>query len=691
MKKTGYRKTIAGKVSQKIFFILIFLCICLSAGIQNAFNRELSAAEVLYMQEVIARISAEVNGELNHYIDATVTTAKSHTIQDYLLNVEEGIQEDDEIFLEKGNALTDFQKIKGYDYALEEIQGIHKVLGDSVLYVVVCSIDRDNFFNSGSLEGSADFSLKDRPFYEAYTTQKTYITDPYEEVLTGLTIITIAEPIFDENGRVIGIFLIQLSLDNLGNMVTSSTFGETGASMLMDRNNNIIAYNNPEVVGMNVSQLNFSGDITTKELENPTGIIDEYDFGGAKRTGGIVTISELSGWKILLAMDSSEFKSNISVVALRLNFALVLCVIGASIACAVIVYRSLAPMKKLGEFMEELSQGKLGGQVDYDEENEIGKLAQLMNQMATNLASYINMVDIALISLGKGDLTPPENVVFHGDFLKLETSLSTFAERMSASLTEIKVSMEQMTQGSEQVSTGAQLLSSGSSEQTSSVEGLNHLIQSINESIVITAKNSSSVTSDAEHISNNLLISNEKMQQLVISIQDIRAMSDEVKRIIKSIEDVAFQTNILSLNASVEAARAGTAGRGFAVVADQVRILSASTAEAAEQTTKIINDIANAIEIGTELAQTTSKELQSVVDEVDVFVGNISNISLSAQGQADAIAEINQGIDDITKVVTQNSAISQESAASSEELSSQATQIYELVNRYKLTEKNKFS
>lgn len=786
VKRKQKAKSIASKVSLHILGILTLMSICLSLGIQNAFYRELSLAEEQYMIEVISRISTEVNMELNHYIDAAASVAKSQSIKEYLENVEQGIlavpeetweqeglteeyldeyveeyfeeeylpeeeleeevaQEEasptpdlpvpevseeiweEEVYQEQeqessslsyeetetweaetlgevtreGEELVEaytatllhdgyeFSQISGYDTALTELQEVANLLGDSVLYVVLCSIAQDDFFNSEALEGGDGYTLSTRPFYTAYTTQSRYITDPYLEVLTGKQIITIAEPIFNSEGRVTGLLLVQLALDKLNYIVTSATFGETGASMLIDRNNDIIAYSNSQVVGMNIRDLDYSGSVADQELANPSGIIDEYSFAGAKRTGGIVTVSELSGWKLLLAMDSTEFKSNISKVTLRLNIALILAILLCSGLCARSVYKHLAPMKQLEQFMKELAEGNLSGNVDYNEPNEIGSLAIHMNHTATSLNNYILMIDKALSNLSAGDLTRPEGIAFQGDFKILEESISGFAQRLSDSFVELKVAMTQMTLGSEQVADGAQLLASGSFEQTQSIEQLNNLISTINETIVLTAQNSSSVTGDARNISENLVKSNVKMQELAVSVQDIRAMSDEVKRIIKTIEEVAFQTNILSLNASVEAARAGSAGRGFAVVADQVRLLSAQTAEAAEETTKIINDIATAIESGTDLAESTSHDLQSVVDEVDIFVENISNISLSAQDQADAIGEIHRGVDEITQVVVQNSAISEESAASSEELSAQSNQMLEMVQHYKLIEKEK--
>lgn len=709
-KNTKY-KPIATKVTQQIFIILILLCICFSFGVKNAFYREISAVESQYMAEVIARISAEVNGELNHYLDAVAGSAKSPTIKTYLDNVENNVRIDD---IEKAEVLAlavtndafevetesvvtpvaveeedefQFHLIDGYETTLLDIQQVADTLGDSVLFVALCSIYEDNFFNSAEMTGGADFTLTNLLFYEAYTSKSTYITEPYEEVLTGITIVTIAEPIMNDDGRITGLLLVQLSLDKMSSIVLSSTFGETGAAMLMDRNNAIMAYTNPAVVGMNVADLSYSGDVAERELANPTGVIAEYELGGATRIGGIVEVSELSGWKLLLAMDSSELNGSIAKVVLRINIALTLAVVFCCVLCSRSIYLCLAPMKQLEAFMEQLAEGNLGAVLECDEPNEIGQLAKYMNATATSLNAYIGMIDKAMKALGRGDLTRPDGIDFRGDFKNIEESIEYFAFNLSDSIREIRLAAVQMNQGAEQVASGSQQISNGATEQTTSVDALHTLIEGINDSITVNAQNSSTVATDAQHISENLVQSNQKMQELAVSVRDIRSMSDEVKQIIRTIEEVAFQTNILSLNAAVEAARAGEAGKGFAIVAEEVHLLSAKTTEAAEETTKIINDIANAIETGVSLAQETSQELQVVVDDVDVFVGNISTISLSTQNQADAIAEINRGIETISNVVVQNSAVSEESAASSEELSTQTTQMLSLVESYKLVDR----
>ena len=164
----------------------------------------------------------------------------------------------------------------------------------------------------------------------------------------------------------------------------------------------------------------------------------------------------------------------------------------------------------------------------------------------------------------------------------------------------------------------------------------------------------------------------------------ISAKSDEIGKIIKTIEDIAFQTNILALNAAVEAARAGSAGKGFAVVADEVRNLASKSADAAQNTTVLIEDTVNAVSAGTLIANATAQSLAHVVDEAKEVVDLINEIASASDEQAEYINELMNVLNEIADVVQTNAATSQESADASEELSHQADMLKSLISQFKL-------
>lgn len=273
---------------------------------------------------------------------------------------------------------------------------------------------------------------------------------------------------------------------------------------------------------------------------------------------------------------------------------------------------------------------------------------------------------------------------YTGGFHPLLVSFRGIADKLNDTMQQINQSSTQVASGSQQVASGSQALSQGATEQASSVQELASTINEISNRIKQNADNAQNANEKAGSISTEMNVSNEKMHQMIQAMEDITSCSNEIGKIIKTIEDIAFQTNILALNAAVEAARAGTAGKGFAVVADEVRNLASKSADASKDTSALIENSLKAVENGTRIADETAKSLYQAVNDVNEMAGIIGQISQASIAQADSIAQITIGVDQISSVVQTNSATAQESAAASEELSSQSQLMKNLVGRFKL-------
>ncbi len=385
----------------------------------------------------------------------------------------------------------------------------------------------------------------------------------------------------------------------------------------------------------------------------------------------------------------SQREAEADKTANELMVVVLLVLIGAvalTIIATLLITKSITtPIKELEHVADEMSQGRLGTQIKYQSKDELGKLADSMRYAMGMIKTYVSDITYAMNEFSHNSfvLRPPTQK-FIGDFEPIEASIVKVATDMSDTLSQIRVAANQVSSGADQVSSGAQALAQGATEQASSVEELSASISEISHQVNQNAQNSVSANDMALQATTAITNSNEQMQKLMVAMDSINSKSHEISKIIKTIEDIAFQTNILALNAAVEAARAGSAGKGFAVVADEVRNLSGKSAEAAKNTTALIEDSVTAIADGVKLADITAKELLGAVDSVRETTSIISDITKASSDQAASISQVTIGVDQISAVVQTNSATSEQSAAASEELSSQATLLNDLISKFKL-------
>lgn len=337
---------------------------------------------------------------------------------------------------------------------------------------------------------------------------------------------------------------------------------------------------------------------------------------------------------------------------------------------------------------KKMTAGDFDINITYESKDEIGVLCKSIKSFAEGSSSLIEDIDYISGELADGNLTVqsrcPEAYV--GAFSTILTSLESLTDRLNEILSKINVSADQVSAGSEQVAGGAQALSQGATEQASSVEELAATIHIISDQISDNASNAQEANGRTEVVVNEMNQANDKMKELVGAMGEISASSDETQKIINTIEDIAFQTNILALNAAVEAARAGAAGKGFAVVADEVRNLAGKSAEAAKNTTALIENTVSCINKGNTLVTDVAGKMSNAMAATTVVADLNVKISDASRQAADSITQVTVGIEQISSVVQTNSATAEESAAASEELSGQASMLKDMVSDFKIRE-----
>ena len=358
------------------------------------------------------------------------------------------------------------------------------------------------------------------------------------------------------------------------------------------------------------------------------------------------------------------------------------------LACVLLIGYFLKPLQKVAEAGEKLSAGDFSVDLSYKSQDEIGKLMHSMGDVVSRIRSIIGDLSEKLNQLAQGNFNVEMNNAeyYSGAYRPLFDSIHNISADLSGTMAEIQQSAIRVNSGAEQVSSGAQGLSQGATEQASSIEELSATVNDISEHIKKTAENTRLANAEAQNAGKEVSNSDKQMQQMKAAMENINEKSGEISKIIKTIDDIAFQTNILALNAAIEAARAGVAGKGFAVVAGEVGNLAQKSANAAKNTTLLIEETLQAVEQGTVLADSTAESLHRVVTGAGKVTELVKRIAEAAVEQSKAVEQVSVGINQISSVIQSNTATAEESAAASEELSGQSNILSDLVGRFRLQE-----
>lgn len=344
----------------------------------------------------------------------------------------------------------------------------------------------------------------------------------------------------------------------------------------------------------------------------------------------------------------------------------------------------IAPIIEASSVLGELEKGNLQVSVNGNYKGEHAIIKDALNKTVYNLKTYINEISKVLNQMSDGNLDITVSNEFKGDFVEIKDSLNNILSVFNDVLNRMRDAALQVSAGSKQIADSSQMLSQSTTEQASSVEELTAVMNVIAEQTKNNAINAKEASELAMSVKEDAVDGNVQMKDMLKSMDEIASASTNISKIIKVIDEIAFQTNILALNAAVEAARAGQHGKGFAVVADEVRSLAGRSAQAAKETTVLIEGTVKKTENGMNIAKDTAAALTKIVDGVTKAADIVGEIAASSNEQATGISQVNQGVLQISQVVQTNSATSQQSAASSQELSSQADTLNEMVSKFRV-------
>lgn len=654
-KKSKKARTIRGKLVTAIFIACLVLLTISGVVISSSVRSEYESTKQELLLEKAMRVSGEANEFFERYTVLAEMVSNNTTVQNYLISTQNG---------------TSVTTNKDFANVIAILKDAQKGYDGVVSSVYVAEESPSSYVTSSKTVVKEDIDLTQKAYYRTLQDGLKHVSEIYKDSNTGSMAVTLSVPV-NVNGQVIGEVCVDILIDKLEQI--------TG-------DNNIAYSKDADKLLKNVTEVGFDEKLVSAIRESNTELI-EYEENGEKHVGSLDVIGD-TGWKLVSSMSEKEFSRATEDLSNKVIFIFLIVGILLLTLIFILITKMTKPIVQIQRVTDKLANGDLDVEINVSSNDEVGKLAESISSLTDRLKKYIDYIDESsevLNQFANGDIRLNLKYEYTGEFEKLKNALINVSEMQKQVIGEIKESSEAINSGAEQIASGASATSQGATEQASSIEELSASIIVLADGVKNTADEAKDAGNKSLEASEKVENGNAKMQELLIAINEISKTSGQIGKIIKVIDDIAFQTNILALNAAVEAARAGAAGKGFAVVADEVRNLAGKSAEAAKETTDLIENSLSAISNGTTLAKETGKYLEEVVvatEEASRLIGNIVDM---ANDGAVAIEQIKIGVEQVSSVVQENAASAEESAANSVELASQVERLNELIKKFILS------
>ena len=555
-----------------------------------------------------------------------------------------------------------------------------------------------------SIFDGTDYS--DREYVKQALQGNIYVSEPLVSKITGELSIIAAAPLYSDGiygSSIVGVVYFVPEETFLNDIVSSIRIGENSHAYMINKSGSTIADTTLDTITVQNIESEAKDNSSLKELaaihgkmrqgENGFGsyTTTETESENAKEQKMFIAyapVPDTDGWSIAVTAPRLNYLAA-TYKAMAINIAVIVASVLISMITALLLANNIGnPMKACARRMQLLVEGDLETPVPVvRNKDETGMLTASAASLVDGLGLVIHDISYLLTELANRnlDIHTKHEEIYAGSFQNILQSMRHMKTQLNDIMHQVSHSASQVSAASSQLSASAQTLSEGTARQAGSVQQLAERMNIISNDVKDTASEALEVRSQTHHAGEAVSLCSSQMQNLMAAMDKIKTSSDEIEKILKTIEDIAFQTNILALNAAVEAARAGESGKGFAVVAGEVSSLASKSAEAAQNTSTLIEHSVEAVHTGTEIARQTFEVLQEVVNSIHSVTASVDNISTVSSEQSVAVSEVSKGINQISAVVQDNSSTAQQGAAASEQLSAEASALKQLVEQFTLS------
>lgn len=548
-------------------------------------------------------------------------------------------------------------------------------------------------------ETTTDISQRD--YFKEALNGTTSISDPVYSKTTNELVIVMATPLWKDgvqNSQVIGVVYVSVDASDLSDIATSIKVSKNGTAYILNKEGTAIAHQNMDFVeneknnikeSSSDSSLNSVAKFEKQMIQGGKGF-GRYTYEGTRWIIGYAPVG-INGWSLAVAAPLTDFLGSTILGIVITIIALVIALFVAIRVANRTGEEIGGAVKVCSDRLKLLAEGDLDTPVTtLNTNNETKLLEQSTIEIVNSLHTIIGDIKHILSEMASGNFEVHSEIgsdKYIGAYSEIHLAMRDLRNTLSNTLEAIVEASEQVDAGASQLATGATELAEGATEQAAAIEEMSATVTDVTQQVEKTAKATDEAHDNAKIVGKEAAASKDKMNELTEAMKKIEETSNAIKDIIAEIEDIASQTNLLSLNAAIEAARAGEAGRGFAVVADQIRRLAEQSAQSAVDTRNMIESSIDEVTNGSRITNETEEALDKVLAEIDEIVLSVANVRVASDKQSAAMEQIEKAVDQISGVVQANSASAQQSSATSEELSAQAQTLKDLIGQFTIMKK----